>query len=160
MFRKIIVINYIWYQLVMFLTEHKVLDCITANSVVFNAHLSWQWGWKVHCVRSLSACRCWSCTWCLAPDLKSQLRVSVVVFVVRCLFSAFRFMFTCNSIWTQAGFDGPLNGYVARGQGCGRGFDQEARDGFCLGAPRQSDGRVIHVGNAHTARRADILKLI
>lgn len=74
--------------------------------------------------------------------------------------SAFLFMFTCNSIWTQARFDRPLNGYVARGRGRGRGFDQEARDGFCLGAPRQRDGRVIHVRNAHTARRADILKLI
>lgn len=84
-------------------------------------------------------------------------KTSCILYIV--VFTVFIFVFTCNSIWTWVGFNGSLNGYVACGWGCGRGFNQEARDSFCLGAPGQSDGGIIHVGNAHTARWANILKL-
>lgn len=152
-----------------------------------------QWVWEVHCVRSLSVYRCWSCNWCLAPDLKWRhsdrlVRDCVCCCVVilwiwwndSCIYcmefciiltpaglhdifvclntSACLYLRTCDSVWTQVGVDGLLNGYVASRGGGGCGLNQEARDGFCLGAPRQSDGRVVHVGDAYAARRADILK--
>lgn len=66
------------------------------------------------------------------------------------------FQLTCDCVGAQAGANVPLNGYEARWQGGGRGLDQEAGDGLGLGAPRQGDGRVVHVGDANAARRADV----
>lgn len=71
--------------------------------------------------------------------------------------SALLYLCTGNSKRTQAGVDGLLNGYVACGWGGGCGLNKKARDGFRLRAPRQSDGRVVHVRDAYATRRADIL---
>lgn len=40
----------------------------------------------------------------------------------------------------------------------GCGLHQEARDGISLGAPGQSDGAVLQVGDPNTARGADVCK--
>lgn len=50
-----------------------------------------------------------------------------------------------------------MNRNVACRGGGGCGLDQEARDDVCLGTPRQGDGGIVHVRDAHATRRADIL---
>lgn len=66
------------------------------------------------------------------------------------------FQLTCDGIGAQAGTNVPLNGYEACGQGGGRGLNQEAGDELGLGAPRQGNGGVVHVGDTDAARRADV----
>lgn len=163
--------------------------------IEINGHLWWQWVWEVHCVRSLSVYRCWSCNWYLAPDLKWR-QSDRIVRDCMCLCavkpwiwcndsyiycmnfyiiltaaglhyifvylnkSALLYLCTCNGEWTQVGVDGLLNGYVACWWGGGCGLNKEARDGFRLGAPRQSDGRVVRVGDAYATRGGDILKTV
>lgn len=66
------------------------------------------------------------------------------------------FLRTCDGVRAQTGLNVPLNGYEACGKRGGRGLDQEAGDELGLGAPRQGDGGVVHVGDANAARRADV----
>lgn len=143
--------------------------------IQINSHLWKQWVLEVHCVRSLSVYRCWSCNWYLVPDLKwrhSDIIVrdcmclcskainfyEILHYSYSCWFkSALLYLCTGNSKRTQVGVDGLLNGYVACRWGGGCGLNKKARDGFCLRAPRQSDGRVVHIRDAYATRRADIL---
>lgn len=155
-----------------------------------NGYLWWRSEWKVHCVHSLSMYRCWSCNWCLAPDLKGRQRERlvrdwcVVILTIWCcdwiiLYTVLHYSYncgftlhicvskclhiqylcTCNSVWAWVSINGLLNWYVAWRRGGGCGLNQEARDDFCLGAPAQSDGRVVNIRDTYTTRGADIFRV-